>query len=107
VAVGFEKIALPAAVQMGPQFLRGRGQNRNVTVRFFLAVAEMDLRRVAIEMQVLDPGVDELIYPGAAEEERLYYQPVLAVRLIRALDQPLHLDFVQPVDGAPPRARRA
>ena len=53
-----------------------------------LAVAEMDLRRVAVEMQVFDPDVDELIDPRPTEEQRLNHEPVLAVRLICVLDQP-------------------
>ena len=45
--IGFEKIALPAAVQLGWRY---RGHNRNVAVPFFLEVVEMDLRRVVVEM---------------------------------------------------------
>src|ERR1035438_3671833 len=95
VPIGFEKIAAPTAVQMRPQFLRESRQNRNVAVRLFLAVAEMDLRRVAGEGQVFDPDVNELIDPRPTEEQRLNHEPVLAVRLIGVLDQPLHFYLVQ------------
>ena len=105
VPIGFEMATPPASVQMRPQFLREGRQNRNVAVRPFLAVAEMNLRRVAVQMQVFNPDVDELINPRPTEEERFNHEPVLAVRLICVLDQPLHLYLVQPVDCAAARAR--
>jgi hypothetical protein len=38
--------------------------------------------RVAVEVQILDLDVNELIDPRSAEEQRLNHEPVLAVRLI-------------------------
>jgi hypothetical protein len=58
---------------------------------------EMDLRRVTVEMQVLDPNVIEFVHPGSAEEQHPYYEPVFAVSLTQhsgqfwiLLASPLH-----------------
>ena len=106
IPVGFEEIPLPPPVQMGTQFLRECRQNRHIPFGLRLAVTEIDLGRVSIEMQVLDPDVHELIDTRPAEEQRLHHEPVCTVRLIGVLDEPLHLAFVQPGDRAAARAQR-
>jgi hypothetical protein len=64
-------------------------------------MAEIDLWRVAVEMQVLDSNVNELVYARPAQEKRLNHEAVLVVGLVGAADQPFHFRFVETVHSSP------
>src|SRR5512135_2681597 len=66
----------------------------------------MDLGRVAVQVQVLDPDVDELTDPRPGEEEGLDQEPASAAVAIGVIDEPLHLGPVQASDRAGSVRRR-
>src|SRR5512135_1527682 len=66
----------------------------------------MDLGRVAVQVQVLDPDVDELTDPRPGEEEGLDQEPASAAVAIGVIDEPLHLGPVQAFDRAGSVRRR-
>src|SRR5450755_1239912 len=61
-------------------------QKRHIPVRLLFAMAEIDLRRVAVKMQVLDSNVSELVHARPDQEKSLDHETVLVVRLVGAAD---------------------
>jgi hypothetical protein len=106
VVVTLEEVSLPLSLKVRTQFLPQGGQDGHITVRLPLGACDMDLGRVAVEMQVLDLDMDELIDADPGLEQRLDHQSVLAACLVAALDEALDLGFLQPLHRAPARARR-
>jgi hypothetical protein len=69
-------------------------------------MAEIDLRRVAVKMQLLDLNVDEFVHARPAQEERLNHEAVLVMGLVCATDQPFHFRFVKTLHSSPAIADR-
>jgi hypothetical protein len=64
-------------------------------------MAEIDLRRVAVKIQLVDLNVDEFAYARSAQEERLDHEAVFVVGLACATDQPFHFRFVKTFHRSP------
>src|SRR5215472_14064569 len=77
VPVTLEQITLPSPLEMRPQFLREARQDRDVATGLSFGVREMDLGGLALEVDILDPEMDELIHACACVEERFDHQAIL------------------------------
>jgi hypothetical protein len=106
VAIALEQVALAADLQVGAQLLRQGRQDRHVAAGLALGVGEVDPGRVVVQIQVLDPDVDELAEPRPREEQRLDQQPVLAVIAVGAGDEALHFGPVERLDRTGARGWR-
>ena len=95
VPVAFKEISLDASLQMRAQLLGQRRQDRDIAAHLPLGVGDMDLGRIAVEMQVLDFDVDEFLDARAGKKKCFYYEPVFTFRaVVGAFDQTLDLGLV-------------
>jgi hypothetical protein len=106
VPIALEEIAVLSLLQMSAKFLSQRWQNWDVAVRLSFGMGDVDLRRVAIQAQVLDTKVNQLSYPCARLKQHLDHQAVRAVMLVGGLNEAFNFASIQPLDRSIPRARR-
>jgi hypothetical protein len=61
---------------------------------------EVDLGRVAVEMEILDFDLDKFAHPRAAQKQHPDHQTVPAASAVGRLDQVLDLESIETVDAA-------
>src|SRR5215469_13505263 len=83
---------------MSAKFIRQRRQYRHVAIGSALSMDDVNLRRVPIQEQILDPDMHELVDPGTGLEQRLDHQPIFAPAPVGGLNQTLNLTLLQARD---------
>ena len=106
MAITLEQVALAAALQVGAELLGQGRQDRDGPLRVALGVGQMDLGRIAVQVQILDPDVDELADPRPGQEQGLDQEPAATAVAVGVIDEPLHLGPVQAFHRAGPGRRR-
>jgi hypothetical protein len=84
-----------------PELLSQGGQDGHVASGPTFGVNEVNLRRVAVEMEILDTHLDKLAHPRTGQEQRFDHQPMPAATAVRSLDQALDFEAIKTVDTAP------
>jgi hypothetical protein len=106
VPVALEKKTRGPSVQVRAEFVAERRQDRDIPVRLTLRPCDVNLRRVAVQQQILDPDVHKLINAGAGLKQRLDQQTVLAFVPVCRLNQTLDFGPVKPLHRSFPGSRR-
>ena len=94
-----------APLEMSAKFIRQRRQDGYVAIGPALSVDDVNLRRVPIQEQILDPDMHELVDPGTGLEQCLDHQPVFAPAPVGGLNQALDFALLQARDRAVARMR--
>ncbi len=95
--IALKKESLLPPLQVGAQFVRQRRQDRHVTISLAFGVCDVDLRRIAVEEQILHADVDELIDSGCGLKQRLDHQAVFALNAVGGLNETLPFASIQAV----------
>ena len=106
MSIAFKKESSLPALQVRPQFVRQRRQDRHVTISLTFGMRDMDLRRIAVEEQIFYTDVDELIDSGSCLKQRFNHQGVFALNMVSGLNKALHFTSIQAIYGSGPRAWR-
>lgn len=99
-AVAFEDVAAPPAAEVRAQLLRQNRQNWDVAIAAALGFADVDLRRIERQVQVLNPELNELAHASTGIEQHFHHEPILAGMVVGTFDQALDLDAVQSFHGS-------
>lgn len=69
-------------------------------------MCDVDLRRIAVEEQILHADVDELVDSGSGLKQRLDHQAIFALNAVGRLNETLHFALIQAIYRSIPRAWR-
>ena len=85
---------------MSAKFIRQRRQYWHIAIGPALGMDDVNLRRITIQQQILDPDVYEFGRSGAGLEQGLDHQPVFAPASVGGLNQALDFAWLQAGDRA-------